>query len=158
MFYGPPGTGKTYLAQRLGRFLAGRGDGFIDLVQFHPAYAYEDFMQGIRPLSQPDGSLSYDTVPGRFLEFCAEAERRQGICVLIIDEINRFIALQPDYDLLRRYHEEEETGSAVEELIAMLTELNARIGDPHYALGITYFLRHDLAGQLAHIWRTEVEP
>ncbi len=28
-------------------------------------------------------------MPGRFLEFCKKAESRQGLCVLIIDEINR---------------------------------------------------------------------
>jgi MoxR-like ATPase len=218
IFYGPPGTGKTYLAQRLARFLVGVGDGFADLVQFHPAYAYEDFIQGIRPVAQPDGSLSYEMAPGRFLQFCAEARRCEGACVLIIDEINRanlsrvfgelmylleyreqeiplagggtfsipanvrllgtmntadrsvalvdhalrrrfaFIPLQPDYDLLRRYHEDEGTGFAVEPLAALLQQLNARIADPHYALGITYFLRPDLASQLADIWRTEVEP
>jgi hypothetical protein len=49
VFYGPPGTGKTYVAERLGRHLIGGGDGFMDLIQFHPAYAYEDFVQGIRP-------------------------------------------------------------------------------------------------------------
>ena len=69
-----------------------------------------------------------------------------------------FIALQPDYDLLRRYHEEEATGFPVEPLIDLLQQLNARIADPHYALGITYFLRPDLASQLPDIWRTEVEP
>ena len=69
-----------------------------------------------------------------------------------------FIALQPDYDLLRRYHEEEGTGFPIEPLIATLREVNARIDDPHYALGITYFLRPDLAAQLADIWRTEIEP
>lgn len=57
-------------------------------MQFHPAYAYEDFIQGIRPQSQ-DGQLKYSIVPGRFLEFCKKAESCQGWCVLIIDEINR---------------------------------------------------------------------
>jgi MoxR-like ATPase len=218
IFYGPPGTGKTFLAQRLARFLTGNSDGVVDLVQFHPAYAYEDFIQGIRPVSQPNGSLTYEMVPGRFLQFCAEARRREGICVLVIDEINRanlsrvfgelmylleyreqeiplagggmfsipanvrllgtmntadrsvalvdhamrrrfaFIALQPDYDLLRRFHEEEGGDFPVEPLITLLQEVNARIADPHYALGITYFLRGDLAQQLPDIWRTEVEP
>ena len=57
-------------------------------MQFHPAYSYEDFIQGIRPQSK-DGELTYPVVPGRFLEFCKRAESYQDTCVLIIDEINR---------------------------------------------------------------------
>ena len=89
IFYGPPGTGKTYVAEKLAKHLIGGGDGFMDLVQFHPAYAYEDFIQGIRPKPLPGGGLSYPIVPGRFLEFCNQARLRSGICVLIVDEINR---------------------------------------------------------------------
>lgn len=85
---GPPGTGKTFLAQKLAQHLIGGGDGFSDIIQFHPAYTYEDFIQGIRPQSQ-DGQLTYPIVPGRFLEFCEKAEVCEDICVLIIDEINR---------------------------------------------------------------------
>jgi MoxR-like ATPase len=89
IFYGPPGTGKTYLAERLAKYLISEGDGFKDIVQFHPAYAYEDFIQGIRPQPREDGTLNYPIVRGRFLEFCDRAKSHQGICVLIIDEINR---------------------------------------------------------------------
>ena len=89
VLYGPPGTGKTYVAEHLASHLIGGTDGFSDLVQFHPAYAYEDFIQGIRPQSDDDGGLRYPLVPGRFLEFCERAESRHGTCVLIIDEINR---------------------------------------------------------------------
>ena len=89
IIYGPPGTGKTFLAERLARHLIGGDDGFVDLVQFHPAYSYEDFVQGIRPLTRPDGGLDYPLVQGRFLEFCARARRVDGLCVLIVDEINR---------------------------------------------------------------------
>lgn len=89
IFYGPPGTGKTYLAHELARHLVGGGDGFVEIVQFHAAYAYEDFVQGIRPQPQDDGLLRYPVVPGRFLEFCQQAESVTGRCVMIIDEINR---------------------------------------------------------------------
>lgn len=89
IFYGPPGTGKTFMAEKMAQHLAGGGDGFWELVQFHPAYAYEDFIQGIRPVTQPDGTLQYEMVPGRFLQFCAQAGKRNGICVFVIDEINR---------------------------------------------------------------------
>jgi len=85
---GPPGTGKTFIAEKLAKHLIGGGDGFSDIIQFHPAYTYEDFIEGLRPITQ-NGQLTYSIVPGRFLEFCEKAEACEDICVLIIDEINR---------------------------------------------------------------------
>lgn len=89
ILYGPPGTGKTFVAKLLARHLVGGSDGFVDLVQFHPAYAYEDFIQGLRPHAREDGALDYQLVAGRFLDFCRRAQGREGTCVLVIDEINR---------------------------------------------------------------------
>lgn len=89
ILYGPPGTGKTYIAERLARHLVGDGEGVVELVQFHPSYAYEDFLQGLRPTRTADGGLAFELVQGRFLEFCARAGARSGTSVLIIDEINR---------------------------------------------------------------------
>ena len=51
IFQGPPGTGKTYVAQALAEHLAG-SSGRVTLVQFHPSYSYEDFVQGYRPTSK----------------------------------------------------------------------------------------------------------
>ena len=88
ILYGPPGTGKTYLAERLARYLVD-GDGFSELVQFHTSYAYEDFVQGIRPRAV-EGALHYELAAGRFLRFCDKARQAgEKPCVLIIDEINR---------------------------------------------------------------------
>lgn len=88
VLYGPPGTGKTFLAHKLSQHLLSEGDGFWELVQFHPAYSYEDFIQGIRPKQGLNG-LDYPVVPGRFLEFCRKARDCKETCVLIIDELNR---------------------------------------------------------------------
>lgn len=85
---GPPGTGKTFIAERLAKHLIGGGDGFSDIIQFHPAYTYEDFIEGLRPITE-NGQLTYSIVSGRFLQFCEKAEECEDICVLIIDEINR---------------------------------------------------------------------
>lgn len=49
IFYGPPGTGKTYLAQKIAKHVAGEN---VRLVQFHPAYSYEDFFEGYRPTEE----------------------------------------------------------------------------------------------------------
>lgn len=89
VFQGPPGTGKTFVAQRMAKLIISGTDGFYDLVQFHPSYAYEDFIQGIRPKVIND-KLSYDIEDGRFIQFCRNAEKHpESPCVLIIDEINR---------------------------------------------------------------------
>lgn len=85
---GPPGTGKTFIAERLAKHLIGGGDGFSDIIQFHPAYTYEDFIEGLRPITE-NGQLTYSIVAGRFLKFCEKAEACEDTCVLIIDEINR---------------------------------------------------------------------
>lgn len=88
ILYGPPGTGKTYLAERLARYLVD-GGGFSELVQFHASYAYEDFVQGIRP-QVVEGALHYELAAGHFLRFCDKARQAgEKPCVLIIDEINR---------------------------------------------------------------------
>lgn len=91
IFQGPPGTGKTYVAQRLAKLLVSDNAGLVETVQFHPAYAYEDFVQGIRP-EVTDGKLSYTLMPGRFKEFCDRSMKEASdapYCIMVIDEINR---------------------------------------------------------------------
>ncbi|MFJ2557768.1 MULTISPECIES: McrB family protein [unclassified Streptomyces] len=53
ILYGPPGTGKTYTALALARHLTGGRQANVRLVQFHPAYSYEDFFEGFRPRAVP---------------------------------------------------------------------------------------------------------
>ena len=90
IFQGPPGTGKTYVAQKLARHLAG-SDERVTLVQFHPSYAYEDFVQGFRP-ALVDGQAGFELRDGPLLR-AAEAARDDpdpdAKHFLIIDEINR---------------------------------------------------------------------
>ena len=88
IFQGPPGTGKTYVAQQLARHLAGSEDR-VTLVQFHPSYAYEDFVQGFRPTLQ-SGQAGFVLRDGPLLR-AAERARREPDArhFLIIDEINR---------------------------------------------------------------------
>jgi 5-methylcytosine-specific restriction protein B len=69
-----------------------------------------------------------------------------------------FIKLEPNYALLRQYHTQRETGFAVEGLITVLDRLNRTIQDEHYFVGITFFLRENLAEELEEIWRMEIEP
>lgn len=92
---GPPGSGKTFLADLFARYFVGaplneEPDERVETVQFHQSYAYEDFVQGIRPLTDEDGHLHYRVVPGIFMRLCELAARNTNKrFVLIIDEINR---------------------------------------------------------------------
>ena len=89
IFQGPPGTGKTYVAQELAQRLAG-SDRRVTLVQFHPSYAYEDFVQGYRPDLSDAGQPIFKLKPGPLL-LAAEAARAEPEAkhFLVIDEINR---------------------------------------------------------------------
>ena len=89
IFQGPPGTGKTYVAQALAKHLAGSEDR-VTLVQFHPSYAYEDFVRGYRPTLLQGGQPGFELQDGPLLR-AAEQARRDGDekHFLIIDEINR---------------------------------------------------------------------
>ena len=89
IFQGPPGTGKTYLAQEFAKHLAG-SDKQVSLVQFHPSYAYEDFVQGFRPKLERNGQPSFELKDGPLLRIAERAQRDPtGNYILIIDEINR---------------------------------------------------------------------
>ncbi|MFG1834126.1 AAA family ATPase [Micromonospora chersina] len=91
IFYGPPGTGKTYLAQTLADHITGGKPENTQLVQFHPAYSYEDFFEGIRPRLEGNGDgvgFELHRGPLRRLAEAARARPDEPF-VLIIDEINR---------------------------------------------------------------------
>jgi len=67
---GPPGVGKTYVAKRIAYLLMQEKDPHrLSMVQFHQAYAYEDFVQGYRP--KGDG---FDRRDGIFHTFCSTAK------------------------------------------------------------------------------------
>jgi 5-methylcytosine-specific restriction protein B len=106
ILYGPPGTGKTYWAQRgaeaiLAQQLYGRSAEdltdeeragvarHIRLCTFHPAYGYEDFLEGYRP-EECEGQLLFHLRDGVFKKLCGEAAAHpKERFILIIDEINR---------------------------------------------------------------------
>jgi hypothetical protein len=119
ILHGPPGTGKTHEALQLAAhildlspaagdrhvsdpdratFLScrlGKGGspnhGRWEIVQFHSAYHYEDFVRGIRVSTPTPGAPpSYTTENGIFGEMCeAAAKDPDHDYVLVIDEINR---------------------------------------------------------------------
>ena len=108
ILYGPPGTGKTWSTAnyalaivehkelegkdrkgKKGRFDELKRNGRIAMVTFHQNFAYEDFIEGIRPVLD-DEHIKYKLLDGVFKEIAKQArENSHEKYVLIIDEINR---------------------------------------------------------------------
>lgn len=112
VLYGPPGTGKTFWAEKAALDLASfwafgkqfdslgsvekekvtggsLGGGLVRLCCFHPAYGYEDFIEGYRP-ETINGQITFQLRDGLFKRICKEADQAPDRkFFLIVDEINR---------------------------------------------------------------------
>ena len=97
--YGPPGTGQNLLGTH--RQLASwrpmlplamkfeeldlprqsevtgssTAEGLVRTCTFHPAYGYEDFIEGYRPRTNAAGQLSFDLREGIFKRLCKDARK-----------------------------------------------------------------------------------
>ena len=106
ILYGPPGTGKTYETTRMaleiidGKVIEGPltdisfkrywdlvKEGRIGFVTFHQSFSYEDFVEGLRPVTSDDesedssdesGTIRYLPKDGVFKAFCDRA-RNAGV-------------------------------------------------------------------------------
>jgi len=64
--------------------------GEFEIIQFHPAYSYEDFVRGIVADTTESGNVSYQVENKILADFAQKAtDNPNGNYVLIIDEINR---------------------------------------------------------------------
>jgi MoxR-like ATPase len=85
---GPPGTGKTWVAKHLVRYLTQDRPLAYRIVQFHPSYGYEDFIEGLRPIVK-DGGIEFTRVDGVVLQLVNEIEEGDDLHFIVIDEMNR---------------------------------------------------------------------
>ncbi len=96
--YGAPGTGKTYQARQQTSLLFDiwkeefapdsslTHGSQIELVQFHPSFSYEDFMEGLRPVLDGNGTAQLTLQNGVFKEFCRNAGKWEiDVCGLGLD-------------------------------------------------------------------------
>ena len=87
IFRGAPGTGKSYLAKEIAADIISNGyfDDYtlltaeqkkqVEFVQFHPSYDYSDFVEGLRPKVNDDGSMGFELQDGVFKKFVARARK-----------------------------------------------------------------------------------
>ncbi len=134
IFQGPPGTGKTYAARKLAGFLAD-SDERVTLVQFHPSYAYEDFVQGYRPTLK-GGQAGFALRDGPLLRAARNARKEpEDPHFLIIDEINRgnlakvfgelyFLLEYRDEGMTLQYASDDEAQFSLPENLYMIGTMN----------------------------------
>lgn len=84
---GSPGVGKTFVAKRIAySYMGYKDESRIEMIQFHQAYSYEDFIQGYKPTD----SGTFMLKNGVFYDFCQRAKSKPDKdFFFIIDEINR---------------------------------------------------------------------
>ena len=73
IYYGAPGTGKTYEITNLVRRKTNNDRKYYKVVQFHPSFSYEDFIDGIKPISTSNNGVQLELINGIFKEMCIEA-------------------------------------------------------------------------------------
>ncbi len=87
---GPPGTGKTWVASLVARYVTGDQPRQVRLVQFHPSYSYEQFIEGLRPGSRTTGAIAVRAGRRHRPRTSSKAMAHpDDLTILVIDEMNR---------------------------------------------------------------------
>lgn len=90
IFVGPPGTSKSWYALRIARHLTGGMPERLRLVQFHPSYQYEDFVEGYVPATDAAGKADgFRLADKHLLEVAKHALIDPEPHVVVIDELSR---------------------------------------------------------------------
>lgn len=87
IFHGAPGTGKSFLAKAIAADIISNGEtdnytqltdeqrNRVEFVQFHPSYDYTDFVEGLRPKVNADGTMGFELQDGVFKKFVDKAQK-----------------------------------------------------------------------------------
>lgn len=106
IFRGAPGTGKSHLAKEIAADIISNGyyEKFtqlseeqrkqVEFVQFHPSYDYSDFVEGLRPKVNDDGTMGFELQDGIFKKFIARARKNYEDSQKSKEAIEREVSVQ----------------------------------------------------------------
>ena len=110
IFRGAPGTGKSYLAKEIATDIISNGyfDDYtllsdeqkkqVEFVQFHPSYDYSDFVEGLRPRVNDDGTMGFELQDGIFKKFVARARKNYEDSLKSKETIEKELSVQEAMD------------------------------------------------------------
>ena len=120
IFRGAPGTGKTYLAKEIATDIISNGyfDDYtmltdeqkqqVEFVQFHPSYDYSDFVEGLRPKTNEDGSMGFELQDGVFKKFVDKARRNYEYSKKSTEVIANELSVQ---EAMKEFFDDVDTGN-----------------------------------------------
>jgi 5-methylcytosine-specific restriction endonuclease McrBC GTP-binding regulatory subunit McrB len=106
IFRGAPGTGKSYLAKGIAADIVSNGyyeeydqltdeqKKQVEFVQFHPSYDYTDFVEGLRPRVNDDGTMGFELRDGVFKKFVDRARKNYEDSQKTKETIEREVSAQ----------------------------------------------------------------